>query len=247
MAAGEPVGDLVTRRGHTRQRPLEQQLLGPVGRRAAHHGAVGQAGGQHRRGRQHGTEATSHQEVETLPPSVRVPSKSKAATSADRVAPAVSGRSGRRRCSPRPAPGGEALGTGIGVGGGQAVQTEPGLDPHGVLHGRPHCSSVDRRSFLRQVWGRASSSRPQATAASGPPGGYDAVDQAHGQGLGGAYLAPGEDEVERPALADQPGQPDRPPVDQGTPNRRQNTPKAASSAATRRSHQMASSRPPATA
>ena len=38
-----------------------------------------------------------------------------------------------------------------------------------------------------------------------------------------------------------------PPSMSGTPHRRQNTPKTASSAATRRSHQSASSRPPATA
>ena len=85
-------------------------------------------------------------------------------------------------------------------------------------------------------------------ASSAVPGGHHPVGQAHGR-------APRRPRPARPVRIRSRARPSPtmrgrrtvPPSTRGTPKRRQNTPKTASSAATRRSHQTASSRPPATA
>ena len=192
-----------------------------VGRRPADQRAVGQAGGQRRGGGHHRRPpgAAPTRKPKTLPPSVRVPSKSKAATSGIGGVPARQGRSvggrrpsrrGRRPTANRPAPAAAS-------GERQAVEAEAELDAPGrPPTGRPHWSRADSRSLRRQVWGRAASSWPQATArVQGRSRRHHPVDQAHGQRLFGAHLPAGEDEVEGPALADQPGEPDRAAVDEG--------------------------------
>ena len=62
--------------------------------------------------------------------------------------------------------------------------------------------------------GRAASSSASATAsASAPPAG-DAVDEPDALGLDAVDAAAGEDQVDRPAVADQPGQAHRAEVDE---------------------------------
>ena len=82
----------------------------------------------------------------------------------------------------------------------------------------PSCSRRESRSWRRQTWGSVASWWASSSAArSRLTGGYDAVDQADPLGLLGVDLAPGEDQVQRPAGADQPGQPDRAAVDERDP------------------------------
>jgi len=77
--------------------------------------------------------------------------------------------------------------------------------------------------------------------------GHDAVGESHPERFVSAHAPTGENEVERVAVAEEPGQTERPAVHERDPHLRQYTPKTASTAATRRSHHAASSSPPATA
>ena len=106
---------------------------------------------------------------------------------------------------------------GGGIGRGQAVQAEPVLGPHGLGHRTDPTGPAPTGG---RCAGRSGGARPvrgprPPPASRAVPGGNDPVDQTHGQGLLGTHLATGQDEVEGPALADQPGEPDRPAVDQG--------------------------------
>lgn len=114
------------------------------------------------------------------------------------------------------------------------------LQPLGLQHREPVVPYAGRRE------GRDLRGEPLGGGARPADRGHP-VDQTHGVRLGRCDRTPRQDQVHRPGGADQPRQPYRPPSIRGTPQRRQNTPSTASSSATRRSHQRASSRPPATA
>src|SRR5215217_4133948 len=114
--------------------------------------------------------------------------------------------------------------------------------------GRPHCSIADSRSLRRAVWGSAASSRASpAAAARAWPSGTTRLTRP----MARASAAPTTRPVRMRSMA-RPwptirGRRTVPRSTRGTPTRRLSTPKAAPSAATRRSHQRASSRPPPTA
>ena len=112
--------------------------------------------------------------------------------------------------------------------------------------GSVHCSRALRRSERRQRCGKAAIAAASASAsARASPVRDDAVGEAPRRAPRGAPTA-------RPvrimsSARDAPTRRGRrtvPPSMSGTPQRRQKTPKIASSSATRRSHQSASSRPP---
>ena len=113
----------------------------------------------------------------------------------------------------------------------------------------PSCSTSDSRSSRRQCCGSAASSSANRSAAPRlPPVGDDAIHEADRQGLPRiARSRPvSTRSIARPAPIRR-GSRTVPPSISGTPHRRQSTPKTAFSSATRRSHQIASSSPPATA
>ena len=112
----------------------------------------------------------------------------------------------------------------------------------------PHWSSADRRSLRRQVWGRAASSCPQATACSrAVPSGTTRLTRPMDRASSAPTSRPVRIRSRARPWPISRGSRTVPPSTRGTPKRRQNTPKTEPAAATRRSHQMASSRPPATA
>ena len=168
-----------------------------------------------------------HRKSKTLPPSVSVPSKSKAATS---------GMGSSRPSAPagldrRPAAAGprrrSRAGAASGIGRGQAVEAERDSTRRAPRQWTdPTGRAADRRSLRRQVWGRAASSWAQATASGqGRARRDDPVDQTHGQGLVGADLAPVRMRSRARPCPISRGRRTVPPSMSGTPKRRQNTPK----------------------
>ena len=104
------------------------------------------------------------------------------------------------------------------------------------------------RSERRQTCGRAANSCARSTAACRAwPGGTSRLTRPMASASGPSTARPLKiRSMARPWPMIR-GSRTVPRSHSGTPKRRQNTPKTASSAATRRSHQSASSRPPATA
>jgi hypothetical protein len=108
-------------------------------------------------------------------------------------------------------------------------------------------ANAPRAASSRRASSRAGSRRAaRATARPAPSRGTTRVASPMRR-LVGVDRAAGEDEVECDAEPTTRGSRTVPPSISGTPHRRQNTPNVAVSATTRRSHQSASSRPPATA
>ena len=80
---------------------------------------------------------------------------------------------------------------------------------------RSHCSSADSRSLRRHSCGRAGQLAGQLDGHGQRPAGRgDPVDEPDPLGLGAVDAPAGEDQVHRPAVADQPGQAHRAEVDE---------------------------------
>ncbi len=247
VALGE-VGDLVhLLHRQAPEQPGEQGLLGGVGRGPADQGAPEQAGATRGHGAATGQRPrTATRKGKTLPPWVKVPSKSKAATIRPRPGAPLTGGAHvpvTQRCPRRPAPRRSA-------GPLRASRRWRPRRPRrasltAASPGRAPLLEADMRSERRQHWGRAASWRASAAPGAAVPGPRGWPGRR--QGLGPDNGRPVRMRSMARPWPIRRGRRTVPRSNSGTPKRRQNTPKTASSAATRRSHHRASSRPPATA
>ena len=112
----------------------------------------------------------------------------------------------------------------------------------------PSCSRRDARSSRRQVCGKAASCAASSCAAArARPGATTRLTSPICRASAASTERPVRTRSMARLVPISRGSRTVPPSISGTPQRRQYTPKTAVSSATRRSHQSASSRPPATA
>src|SRR6266545_980031 len=111
--------------------------------------------------------------------------------------------------------GGEAAGAGDGLAAGQGGQAVPQLVGGGRLLVEPPL--LDGREAVAAQGGLGQGGQRTGEGdrrLAGRPVGHHPVDQPHGQRLGGADRAAGEDQVHGPPVPDQAGEPDGAEVDQ---------------------------------
>ena len=252
MPVGEGGGtavDLV--HGEAAEEAGEQPLLDPVGGHAPCNGRMHQGGESGMTARSTGKSPRRlTRKGNTLPAFVSVPSKSKAATVGPPESDGRRGRVGisRAQCHRDP----HLPRTVLLLRASRRCESR--RDPAGPRRGpRPPRSAPTAptrciRSDRRHTWGSAASWCATSTAAwHASPGATTRLTSPMESASGAPTARPVRIRSMARPWPTMRGSRTVPRSHSGTPKRRQNTPKIASSAATRRSHHSASSMPPATA